>query len=75
MYMRDPEEKPISVGVDGSTRRTSAYKVELLLVDDDHPDQDYIDREGEPRFDCFEGTGQATGADIVGSLQDIEDPA
>eukprot|EP00975_Prorocentrum_lima_P037298 7849083-Prorocentrum_lima.AAC.1 len=47
MYMKDPEDKPMWVWADGSTRRTSLYNVELLLGDDDQPDQDYIDIEEE----------------------------
>eukprot|EP00975_Prorocentrum_lima_P034768 7305592-Prorocentrum_lima.AAC.1 len=47
MYMRDPEDKPMWVRANGSTRRTSPYNVDLLLGEDDQPYQDFIDNDEE----------------------------
>eukprot|EP00975_Prorocentrum_lima_P061891 12882498-Prorocentrum_lima.AAC.1 len=51
----------------GSSRRTYPYKVELLLGEEDQPDQDFIDLREE--------TPLAGGAESVAPLQDVEDPA
>eukprot|EP00975_Prorocentrum_lima_P055410 11622616-Prorocentrum_lima.AAC.1 len=50
--MREPENKPMWLRADGSTRRTSPYTVELLLGDDQQ-DQDFIypDEENTHRFE------------------------
>eukprot|EP00975_Prorocentrum_lima_P040385 8476532-Prorocentrum_lima.AAC.1 len=58
------------VRADGSTRRTSPYKVDLLLRDDDQPDQDL---EGTP-LTALKAQRQATGTDSVALLQDVDDP-
>eukprot|EP00975_Prorocentrum_lima_P008830 1882265-Prorocentrum_lima.AAC.1 len=42
MWMRDPAGNPRWVRADGSTRRTSPYRIEFLLGDD-QLDQDFID--------------------------------
>eukprot|EP00975_Prorocentrum_lima_P005010 1090689-Prorocentrum_lima.AAC.1 len=49
MCMRDPNSNPTRIRADGSTRRTSPYRVELL-PGDDHPYQDFIDLEEETPF-------------------------
>eukprot|EP00975_Prorocentrum_lima_P046634 9746556-Prorocentrum_lima.AAC.1 len=46
MCLRDPENKPMWIRADGSTRRTYPYKVELLLGED-KLDSDFIDIEEE----------------------------
>eukprot|EP00975_Prorocentrum_lima_P058051 12177251-Prorocentrum_lima.AAC.1 len=56
----------------GSTRRTSPYKVELLLGDDQR-DQHFIDIEEETLL-TQKIQYQARGA-YIASLQDVEDPA
>eukprot|EP00975_Prorocentrum_lima_P070350 12931445-Prorocentrum_lima.AAC.1 len=61
MYMRDPVDKPLWVRADGSTRRTSPYKVETVLGDDDQPDQDYIDMEEEPPLTALKARCQPAG--------------
>eukprot|EP00975_Prorocentrum_lima_P006153 1329504-Prorocentrum_lima.AAC.1 len=39
VFMRGPEGLPLWVRADGSTIRTSPYKVELLHAGDNQPDQ------------------------------------
>eukprot|EP00975_Prorocentrum_lima_P032321 6787505-Prorocentrum_lima.AAC.1 len=65
---------PTWVRADGSTRRASPYKVELLLGDCDQPDQDYIAIEEETPLTALEAQCQATGVAIVASLHDVDDP-
>eukprot|EP00975_Prorocentrum_lima_P015477 3277566-Prorocentrum_lima.AAC.1 len=59
---------------DGSTRRTSPYKVELRLGDDPQ-DQDFMDLDEETPLTDLKIQHQARGANIVASLQYVEDPA
>eukprot|EP00975_Prorocentrum_lima_P025293 5310266-Prorocentrum_lima.AAC.1 len=63
------------VGAYVSTRRTSPYKVELLLGDGDQPDQDFIDIEEETPVTALKVQCQSTGAEIVAALQGVDDPA
>eukprot|EP00975_Prorocentrum_lima_P064534 12898141-Prorocentrum_lima.AAC.1 len=62
--MRDPDDKPMWVMADGSTGRTSPYKVQL--GEDDQPYQDFIDIEEETPFDCSEGTVPSKGISMCG---------
>eukprot|EP00975_Prorocentrum_lima_P008331 1779252-Prorocentrum_lima.AAC.1 len=72
--MRDTENKPTWIRADGSTRRTSPRRVELLLGDDQQ-DHDFIDLEEETPLTDLKIQYQARGAEIVASFQDVEDPA
>eukprot|EP00975_Prorocentrum_lima_P009903 2107092-Prorocentrum_lima.AAC.1 len=63
------------IRADGSSRRTSPDKVELILGEDDQPDQDYIDVEEETPLTAMKVQCQATVAGVVASLQDVDDPA
>eukprot|EP00975_Prorocentrum_lima_P024311 5114798-Prorocentrum_lima.AAC.1 len=45
IFMRDHEGLPMCSRADGSTRRTSPYKVELQHRDDDQPHPDSLDIE------------------------------
>eukprot|EP00975_Prorocentrum_lima_P035348 7423439-Prorocentrum_lima.AAC.1 len=74
MDVHEREDKPMWVRAPESTRRTSLYKVELLLGDDDQPDQDYIDIEEATPLTALQAQCQATGAELVASLQDVDDP-
>eukprot|EP00975_Prorocentrum_lima_P067534 12915439-Prorocentrum_lima.AAC.1 len=62
--MRDPEGNPRWIGADGSTRRTSPFRVELLL-EDDQLDQDFINLEEETPLTALKVQYQARGADTV----------
>eukprot|EP00975_Prorocentrum_lima_P006391 1376924-Prorocentrum_lima.AAC.1 len=42
---------------------------------DGQPDQDYIGIEEETPLTALKAQCQATGADIVASLQDVDDPS
>eukprot|EP00975_Prorocentrum_lima_P039306 8261819-Prorocentrum_lima.AAC.1 len=59
---------------DGSTGRTSPYKVDLLLGYDQQ-DQDFIGLDEETPLTPLKIQYQARGAEIVASLHDVEDPA
>eukprot|EP00975_Prorocentrum_lima_P047706 9973886-Prorocentrum_lima.AAC.1 len=48
MWMQDPENKPMWMRADGSTRGTAPYKVEPLLGDDDQTYHDFVDIGEEP---------------------------
>eukprot|EP00975_Prorocentrum_lima_P054939 11520013-Prorocentrum_lima.AAC.1 len=61
--MRDPENKPMWIRADGSTRRTSPYRVELLLGDDQQ-DRDIIDIEEMTPMTALKIPYQARGAEI-----------
>eukprot|EP00975_Prorocentrum_lima_P063199 12890082-Prorocentrum_lima.AAC.1 len=73
MCMRHPEGNPRWIRADGSTGRTSLYRVELLLGDDQH-DLDFINLEEETPLTALKIQYQARGADMVNSLQDVEYP-
>eukprot|EP00975_Prorocentrum_lima_P062463 12885793-Prorocentrum_lima.AAC.1 len=62
--MRHLEGLPMWVSADGSTRRTSPYKVRLPHGDDDQPDHDIIDIEEETPLTVLKARCQATGAYI-----------
>eukprot|EP00975_Prorocentrum_lima_P045281 9482075-Prorocentrum_lima.AAC.1 len=63
--MRDPEGLPMRVRADGSTRRTSPYKVELLHGDDDLPDQDSFDVEEETPLTALHAPGNASKMPMI----------
>eukprot|EP00975_Prorocentrum_lima_P057425 12044988-Prorocentrum_lima.AAC.1 len=65
MYIRGPENKPMWMRADGSTRITSPYKVELPLGEDDHPYQDFIDIEEATPLIVLKDQYQARGAELV----------
>eukprot|EP00975_Prorocentrum_lima_P062663 12886815-Prorocentrum_lima.AAC.1 len=62
--MKVREGLPIWVRADGSTRRTPPNKVELLLGDDDPPDQNYTDIEEGTPLTAQKARCHATGAEI-----------
>eukprot|EP00975_Prorocentrum_lima_P068069 12918595-Prorocentrum_lima.AAC.1 len=59
---------------DGATRRTSPYKVELLLGYNQQ-DPDFNNLEEETPLTALKIQHQARGADIVAALQYVDDPA
>eukprot|EP00975_Prorocentrum_lima_P056537 11854097-Prorocentrum_lima.AAC.1 len=73
MCMRDPEGRPMWIRANGSTRRTSPCREELLLGDD-HIDHDFIELEEETPLTALKIQYRACGAEIVNSLQDVDDP-
>eukprot|EP00975_Prorocentrum_lima_P011575 2461192-Prorocentrum_lima.AAC.1 len=60
--MGDPESTPICVRADRSRRRTSRYKDEILLGEEDQPDQDFIDLEEETALSALKGTVSSQGS-------------
>eukprot|EP00975_Prorocentrum_lima_P044077 9244461-Prorocentrum_lima.AAC.1 len=59
--MQDPEGNPMWIRANGTTRRASPYRVELLRGDDQF-DQDFIDLEEETPHDCFEDPVSSEGS-------------
>eukprot|EP00975_Prorocentrum_lima_P013598 2888122-Prorocentrum_lima.AAC.1 len=63
MCMNDAENKPMWIRAAGSSRRTSPYKVELLLGED-QPYQHVINLEEETPLSALKRHYPARGAEI-----------